>query len=148
MVPPHTFSADDPDDGNVFHCLCRNGTIESLQSFKMLISDVNSYLLQEFDPSGQQCLHIAASQSTAESRAISELLIRSGADINVPDKIHGDTPLHIAARTRNFSLVNWICQQSAAKIDARNFEMKTPWHIAFDQTDWTIMWLLQFHDTN
>lgn len=52
-----------------------------------------------------------------------ELLLKAGADINVPDRM-GNTPLHIAARTGHASLALYFLQ-SGAQFTARNAQGRT-----------------------
>nr|ACE75143.1 viral ankyrin [Glyptapanteles flavicoxis] len=111
----------------------------------MLVNDMNSYLLRQYNSCGQQCVHITASRNTSEAQLKFKLLIRWGADINSHEKIRGDTPLHIAALTKNYMLANLICQQSSVIVDVYNFDQKTPWRIAYDMQDLTMMWLLEAH---
>lgn len=130
---------------NLFHCLCHDESDESFKSLEMLVNDVNSYLLRQYNSCGQQCVHITASRNTLEAQRKFELLIRWGADINSQEKCRGDTPLHIAALTKNYILANWICQQPSTVVDVYNFDQKTPWRIAYDLQDLTMMWMLQVH---
>lgn len=111
----------------------------------MLVKKVNSYLLQQYNSCGQQCVHIVANRVTPEAQRKFEFLIRWGADINSQDKCLGDTPLHIAALTKNYRLANWICQQPGTALDVCNFDQKTPWRIAYELKDRIMMWLLQVY---
>lgn len=144
MIPPHIFVfMGNPSlkAENIFHHLCRTEDAKSLQSFSSIISDVNRYLLKQFDVYGQQCVHAAACSIDAQRKV--ELLIQWGADINSQDKYRGDTPLHIAAYTMNYGLARWICQQPGRKLEVSNFYHKTPLCVASDQKDLRMMWLLK-----
>ncbi|KAH0547130.1 hypothetical protein KQX54_017189 [Cotesia glomerata] len=65
------------------------------------------------------------SQDTPEAQRKFEFLIRWGADDNSKNKCCANTPLHIAALTKNYRLANWICQQPGRAIEVCNVDQKT-----------------------
>ncbi|CAD6243609.1 GSCOCT00013087001.2-RA-CDS [Cotesia congregata] len=136
---------DNFDHENIFHCLCCDESNDSLQTMQMLVNNVNSYLLRQYNSCGQQCVHIVASRDTPEAQRKFEFLIRWGADVNSKNKCCGVTPLHIAALTKNYRLANLICQQPGRALDICNVDQKIPWRIAYKLEDRNMMWLLRVH---
>ncbi|BFZ23627.1 hypothetical protein BsWGS_26666 [Bradybaena similaris] len=57
-------------------------------------------------------------------RDILKLLVDYGGDVNLPDKLHGNTPLHYAAREDNSACVT-VLLKAGARIDIKNFEGMT-----------------------
>ena len=75
-------------------------------------------------------LHIASSKDK-ESVLFVDLLIRHGADVNVPNR-EGSTPLHVAASSRLAleSTIVRLLLRHGANVDATDNEGRTPLDIA------------------
>nr|ACE75454.1 viral ankyrin [Glyptapanteles indiensis] len=123
------------DEGeNLLHYLCRTGDVSDLLALHDAISDENRYVLVEYNRERQQCVHIIATQQEDAIEKM-KLLTLWGADLNAKELKAGDTPLHIAVRVKNFSLVEWLCQQPNINKEALNNDLMTPYHIAFVAKD-------------
>lgn len=90
------------EDGNTFlHIAVKLQDLKVCEALLDYLDDINimarnKYLMQP--------LHIAVQQNDL---AISQLLVRSGADLN-PMDIYGNTPLHYACIGGFFPLVSWL----------------------------------------
>ncbi|AAZ04279.1 viral ankyrin [Cotesia plutellae polydnavirus] len=127
---------------NLVHFFCHSGTVNELFLLNDFINDTNRYTLLEYNWKRQQCVHIAASQQEDAVEKM-KLLILWGADVNGKELKGGDTPLHIAVRAENYTLVEWLCQQSNVNRESMNNDLMTPYHIAFFARDDKMMGILK-----
>jgi len=81
--------------------------------------------LRNYD--GDTCIHLAAYNNNLK---ILELLLRSGANINVQEGKSGKTILHWAVENLNVQLVHFLLSKCNASINERTFSGKTCVHIA------------------
>ncbi|CAD6243719.1 GSCOCT00013117001.2-RA-CDS [Cotesia congregata] len=72
-----------------------------------------------------------------------KLLTLWGANVNGKELKGGDTPLHLAVRAQNYTLVEWLCQQPNVNKEAMNNDLMTPYHIAFFARDDKMMDVLK-----
>ena len=83
---------------------------------------------------GQTCLHIAALWGNTE---VCEVLLAAGAELNAPNKIHGDTPAHVAGRSPKPEAGRLACAQlmaaKGADLALKNDEGWLAWQIALEQ---------------
>ena len=66
--------------------------------------------------------------SEVSASDIAELLVSAGADVNAGDE-NGSTALHLAVRSGNIDLVNFLLRHNA-RLDARDKDGQTPLHLA------------------
>nr|ACE75170.1 viral ankyrin [Glyptapanteles flavicoxis] len=127
------------DEGeNLLHYLCRTGDVSELLALHDFISDENRHVLVKYNKERQQCVHIIASQQEDAIEKM-KLLALWGADLNAKELKGGDTPLHIAVRVKNYTLVEWLCQQPYINKEALNNDLMTPCHVAFVAKD---VWMM------
>lgn len=140
----YIFPCEHSRDGeNILHYLSRNGGLIDLFVYKNAIVDENRFLVREFNLRGQQSVHVVVSEDRIDPEMKLNRLMEWGADINGKEKVHGDTPLHIAVRTKRYKLARWLCQQPQVDIEARNFAQQTPYQLADYCHDTDMMNLLQ-----
>ncbi|CAG5124563.1 unnamed protein product, partial [Candidula unifasciata] len=89
-----------------------NGVLEALRSG----FSPNDIGLFKWSP-----VHEAANNG---ERDILKLLLEYKGDVNLQDKLHGNTPLHYAAREDNSACVT-VLLKAGARIDLKNFEGMT-----------------------
>ncbi|XP_074844658.1 NF-kappa-B inhibitor epsilon [Carettochelys insculpta] len=80
---------------------------------------------------GLACLHISTLKGNLQ---LMELLLQSGADINVQDGTSGKTPLHLAVESRDHKAVKYLLSKGA-HVDALMYNGCTPLHLAVGRKD-------------
>ena len=97
--------------------------------------EVTSYS-NKFDESGKPILTIAIMFGNSEKTI--KLLLLSGADVNAPEKVTGDTPLHRAVGARKIPVMEMLLKFNA-DINAENKSKQTPLDIAVELNNLIIM---------
>jgi NF-kappa-B inhibitor alpha len=67
---------------------------------------------------GHTCLHVA---SLHGNRAVMQILLANGSDVNTGDGKSGRTVLHYAAETNNVEIVKFLLQQDNVNVNARTY---------------------------
>ncbi|CAG5115239.1 unnamed protein product [Candidula unifasciata] len=80
---------------------------------------------------GQTCLHIAVS---ARNFKVVQMLIDTGADINVGDGRSGRSVLHLAADTGDTEMVEMLLSTRGIQINTRDFAGFTPAQLAYGRS--------------
>ena len=79
--------------------------------------------INQKDAGQNTALHIAVQAGTETT---CQVLIQSGADVNIPNKsLH--TPLHVAAIGKNREILEFLIKQGA-ETSSKDFKQKTPLH--------------------
>ncbi|XP_022087493.1 nuclear factor NF-kappa-B p105 subunit-like [Acanthaster planci] len=76
---------------------------------------------------GMTAAHISVSSGHLMNLKV---LVKNGADVNIPDGKSGRTPLHYAVEQENFSFLSFLIGDADADIHARTYAGDTPLHLA------------------
>lgn len=98
-----------------------------------------------YDKFGRKSIHTAAIQDQNNAVEKIKALVQNGVDINARELRTGNNLLHIAVKTRNYRLAEWLCRQPIQK-EAVNFNYETAYRIAFKARDLRMMQLLRLND--
>lgn len=128
-------------EGHTFFFICQVGEVwELLDAVESLrCRDV----LFQYDAYGRQATHAVAETDQANAKDKIEVLVTAGADLNARELLGGNTLLHLAAGSRNYSLAEWICRYPGADLGAINFLHETAYHVACKVEDFWMKELLR-----
>ncbi|XP_057335634.1 NF-kappa-B inhibitor cactus-like [Microplitis mediator] len=115
---------------NKFMMICRKGNVYELMELAPFISN-DGHLLRNYDHRGRQCIHTVALYDRKNAIMKIEILVNMGADINAKERNTGNSLLHIAVRTKNYQLAEWLCQEPTVNLGAINYAHHTAYHMAY-----------------
>ncbi|XP_008547676.3 NF-kappa-B inhibitor cactus [Microplitis demolitor] len=118
------------DEENNFMMICRKGNVYELMELAPFIS-VDGHLLHKYDHRGRQCIHMVALYDRKNAIMKIEILVNMGADINARERNTGNSLLHIAVKTKNYELAEWLCREPTVNLGAINYEHHTAYHMAY-----------------
>lgn len=127
------------------HIACRSGNVTMVneilkrrQSRPMQNLDFRNY-------DGQTCLHLAV---VGGYKKIVDILLQSGADVNVGDGKSGATALHLAARGNKEEIISLLLEQPEIVVDMKMYNGVTPLMIAAEKGLPNISNILVTHNAN
>lgn len=127
------------------HIACRSGNVTMVneilkrrQSRPMQNLDFRNY-------DGQTCLHLAV---VGGYKKIVDILLQSGADVNVGDGKSGATALHLAARANKEEIVLSLLEEPEILVDIKMYNGVTPLMIAHERGHPNISNTLVTHNAN
>lgn len=130
------------------HIACKKGNYAMLETLLHhgSWSDVISGLIFPMHPlnmpnaDGERCLHLAVK---ANDVAMAGLLVSNGADVNMPDRKSGQTPLHVAANLGLVEMVNYLVSVPDIDINQRNYNDETAIDVAYSRDRFEVVEVLQ-----
>lgn len=127
------------------HIACRSGNVTMVneilkrrQSRPMQNLDFRNY-------DGHTCLHLAV---LGGYKRIVDILLQSGADVNVGDGKSGATALHLAARGNREEIISLLLEQPEIVVDIKMYNGVTPLMIAAEKGLPNISNILVTHNAN
>lgn len=139
-------AARDARGKNYFHYACEVGSPSLLVRVGAFFPIDFRHLLEVHDYEGSQPIHVAVNKHTGPVAVeIIEELIEMRADIDGKDRLGGDTVLHRAVHNSDYHLAGWLCKQQNITINALNYARQTPYDLAWNKGDKTMMKILEDH---
>ncbi|KAM8924062.1 nuclear factor NF-kappa-B p100 subunit [Pelodytes ibericus] len=112
---------------SVLHLAVQTGDELMLKVLLSHPSVTRAKLLEVPDYHGLFAVHWAVK---VKNERCLELLVRSGADVNVAERKSGRTPLHIAVEMDNLNMATFLVKKLNADVNPRTFGGNTPLHLA------------------
>lgn len=120
----------DSQGNTPLHIACKYSLTDILcyflmSSHKTLLSS-NCFELRNYD--GDTCVHLAAYNNNLKAL---EMILHSGANVNVQEGRCGKTILHWAAENSNLQLVTFLLKKCNPDVSVRTFSGQTALHVAW-----------------
>ncbi|XP_061163414.1 NF-kappa-B inhibitor alpha-like [Saccostrea echinata] len=135
----------DHNGDTALHIACRSGNVTMV---KEILKHRESRTVQNLDVrnyEGYTCLHVAVVGGFTK---IVDILLKSGADVNVGDGKSGATALHLAAKGNKIDIVSSLLEQPKIAIDNKMYNGVTPLMVAVERQRSDISDLLVSHNAD
>ncbi len=111
-------------------CMHRGLTVRQKIAFVRELFKVKGLDVNIGDPNQNTVLHVSLRKREDHSDLVKTLLKRDDIDLNVKDGFEGDTPLHIAARSKRLTSLDYLLLDKRVEVNSQNNNLMTPLHLA------------------
>ncbi|KAM8939419.1 nuclear factor NF-kappa-B p105 subunit [Pelodytes ibericus] len=115
----------DRHGNSVLHLACKEGDTKTL-TILLKHKDI-AKIIDLPNGDGLSAIHVAV---IANSLPCLQIMIKSGAAVDVQEQKSGRSPLHLAVELDNISLAGCLLLEGDADVDSTTFDGSTPLHIA------------------
>jgi ankyrin repeat protein len=134
----------DHNGDTALHLACRSGNVTMVNE---ILKRRESQVPQNLDVrnyEGHTCLHLAV---LGGHKKIADILLNSGADVNVGDGKSGATALHLSVKGNKLDTLSLLLEQTDIAIDKKMYNGVTPLMLA-DRRHENIIELLMSHNAD
>ncbi|MFA4930840.1 MAG: ankyrin repeat domain-containing protein [Patescibacteria group bacterium] len=138
----------DEKGNSVYHLLWSADVLKSLLKREGESGANIESFLKRVNGEGDTPLHACIRRSVAERNEIMQQILSCGIDINIRQGKGGlgMTPLHLAAGNRQYKTVKLMLEKYGANSELEDDKKRTPSHIAGENNDLLMIWILQGKD--